>query len=101
MTGDSEVGQMVERVAWMSPIDYHILEFFEQHDIQASPKVVSSNIDYDRVYTGKRLKALKSAGLFTQAENDLYELSDRGRAFLAGEVNGGDLDNPSGENRDD
>jgi len=98
MTGDSELGQMVERVAWMSPIDYHILEFFEQHDIQASPKVVSSNIDYDRVYTGKRLKKLKSAGLFTQSENDLYELSDRGRAFLAGEVNANELNTPEGEN---
>jgi predicted transcriptional regulator len=89
---------MVERVAWMSPVDYHILEFFEQHDIQASPKVVSSNIDYDRVYTGKRLKALKSAELLTQAENDLYELSDRGREFLVGKINADELDAPADEN---
>jgi len=76
----------------MSPIDYWILGFFEEHDIQVSPKVLAENIEYDRKYTGKRLKALASVGLVVQNENGLYELSERGRAFLAGEVNADDLD---------
>lgn len=95
MTGESVLETMVERVSWMSPIDYWILEFFEDHDIQVSPKVLAENIEYDRKYAGKRLKALDSAGLVIQNDNGLYELSDRGRAFLAGEVNADELDSPT------
>lgn len=86
MTGELPLNTMVERVSWMSPIDYFILDFYEDHDIEASPKVVAENIGYDRQYTGKRLKTLASEDLLQQGENDLYGLTDRGREFLAGEL---------------
>jgi len=92
MTGNSTLETMVERVAWMSPIDYHILEFYNEHDIEASPKVVAENIGYERVYTGKRLKELTEAGLLVQEENGLYHLTERGRTFLAGDLDAGDLE---------
>jgi predicted transcriptional regulator len=101
MTRDSILETMVERVSWMSPIDYRILEFFEDYDIQVSPKVLSENIDYERKYTGRRLKTLKSAGLVVQNENGLYELSDRGRAFIAGDLDADELDAPDGEESGD
>jgi len=83
---------MVERVAWMSPIDYFILEFYDDYDIQASPKVVAANIDYDRQYAGKRLKVLTEEDLLQQEENGLYSLTDRGRAFLSGELDADELE---------
>jgi len=92
MTGESPLDTMVERVSWMSPIDYFILDFYEDHDIEASPKVVAENIDYEQQYTGKRLRALTSRGLLKQGENDLYRLTDRGRAFLAGDLDADDLE---------
>jgi len=95
MTANSTLETMVERVAWMSPIDYHILEFYDEYDIEASPKVVAENIGYERVYTGKRLKTLTASGLLVQEENGLYQLTDRGRAFLAGDLDAADLDEPA------
>ena len=80
------VQEMVERVSWLSPVDYEVLGFFESHDIVTSPKVLAANIDYDRQYVSKRCQALLSSGLLVQPENGLYELSDLGRDFLAGEV---------------
>ncbi|MDG5777533.1 MarR family transcriptional regulator [Haloarculaceae archaeon H-GB2-1] len=78
---------MVERVEWLSPIDYEILEFYEECDIKASAKVVSANIDYSRNYTNRRFRALSKAGLLRKDEDSgLYELSDDARKFLKGEV---------------
>lgn len=92
MNGESSLDTMVERVDWMSPIDYFILRFYEEHDIEASPKVVAANIDYDRVYTSKRLKELVSEGLMEQGDNGLYSLTDRGRAFIEGDLDANDLE---------
>ena len=39
---------MVEHVDWLAPVDYAILEFFEEYDIMASPKVIAVNVEYDR-----------------------------------------------------
>lgn len=82
---------MVERVAWMSPVHYEILGFFENHDIEASPKVISANIDYDRQYVSKEAGTLVDSGLLRK-HSGLYELSDRGRAYLSGELDADDLD---------
>lgn len=81
-----EADKMVERISWFAKIDYPLLGFVEDHDILISPKVLAANIGYDRSYTGKRLRALRDAGLFEQHNNGLYELSDLGRQFLAGEL---------------
>lgn len=91
MTGENWRNTMVERVPWMSPIDYAILEFFEEHDIRATPKVIALNIGYDRQYTAKRLKKLSKAELLVKSEGGVYELSGTGRTFLAGELDADDL----------
>ncbi|RBI60128.1 phage repressor protein [halophilic archaeon] len=77
---------MVQRVSWFAKIDYLLFGFFENHDIRVTPKVVADNIGYGRNYTGKRLRALRDAGLLVQHENGAYELSDLGREFLAGDL---------------
>lgn len=85
---------MVERVEWMSPIDYEILLFFEEHDIRVSPKVLSANIDYDRQYTSKRCRRLMEAGILEKDESSLYSLTKNGRAFLTGELEASALGEP-------
>ncbi|WP_128479002.1 MarR family transcriptional regulator [Halorussus pelagicus] len=86
---------MVERVPWMSPIDYEILEFYDHHDILLTPKVIAVNIDYDRQYTSKRCRALAEAGLLQQIDKGLYKLSNKGRQFLAGDLDVSKLENKS------
>jgi len=83
---DESTREMVERVSWFSPVDYEILMFFEDHDILASPKVIGSNIEYDRQYVSKRCRKLMGANLLRKDETNLYELTDFGRQFLAGDV---------------
>jgi len=83
---------MVERVRWMSPIDYEILLFFEEHDIRVTPKVLGANIDYDRQYTSKRCRKLLEEGILEKDDSGLYHLSEKGRAFLAGEIDANELE---------
>ncbi|NGM69096.1 MarR family transcriptional regulator [Natronolimnobius sp. AArcel1] len=78
----------------MAPVDYEILLFFDTHPIKVSPKVLAVNIDYDRQYVSKRCVALTDAGLLESVETGLYEVSEMGDAFLEGEVDGRDLENP-------
>ncbi|AFK18626.1 MarR family transcriptional regulator [Haloferax mediterranei ATCC 33500] len=82
---------MVERISWFSPADYEIFLFFEAHDIGATSKVVAHNIDYNDVYVNKRMRVLEDAGFFTNT-NGIYELTDFGRAFLAGEVEAAEVE---------
>lgn len=77
---------MVARISWFSKIDYLIWNFLEDHDIVFSPKVLALNIDYDRQYVGRRLRAMVDAGLIRQHDRGVYELSDLGREFLAGDL---------------
>ena len=87
------IKEMVERVRWMSPIDYEILLFFDEHDIRVSPKVLGANIDYDRQYTSKRCRKLLNAGILEKDENGLYQLTEKGRKFLAGDLDAEELEN--------
>jgi len=84
---------MVERVSWMSPIHYEMLEFFDQHDIWISARALAENIDYDRNYTSKECSNLVDVGILNKKDT-IYKLSDNGRAFLAGEINADELDGP-------
>jgi predicted transcriptional regulator len=94
MDEPTDVQKMVERVEWMSPIHYEILKFFDSHDIWISPRDLGKNIDYDRTYTGRACKTLLDAEILEQ-DGQTYRLTDRGRAFLAGEVDPDDLPDPT------
>lgn len=78
---------MVERVRWFSPIHYEIVEFFEAHDVWITARGLSENVGYDRNYTVKECKTLVAAGLLEKRDT-VYALSDRGRAYLDGELDG-------------
>ncbi|QRV15786.1 MarR family transcriptional regulator [Haloterrigena salifodinae] len=83
---------MVERVPWMSPVDYEILLFFDEHPIQVTPKVIAANIDYDRQYVGKRCSTLADAGLLEPLGTGLYQLTDTGHAYLEGNLDVSELE---------
>lgn len=48
--------------------------------------MLALNIDYDRQYVGRCLRAMVDAGLIHQHDRGVYELSDLGREFLAGDL---------------
>lgn len=90
--GNEKREEMVERVSSFSPVDYEILLFFEEHDILVSPNVIATNIEYDRQYVSKRCRELMDFGLIEKDESGLYELTNFGRDFLAGEVDAEELE---------
>lgn len=83
--------EMVERVSWFKPVDYEILQFYEENDIMATGNVVSKNIGYDRQYVNKRLVKMADAGLFDH-EDGFYFLSDYGHQFLVGKIDPRELE---------
>lgn len=76
----------------MSPVDYEIMLFFQEHPIQVSPKVLAANIEYDRQYLSKRCGRLVEAGLLESVDTGLYQLSESGEAYLDGELDGSELE---------
>ncbi|WP_231190297.1 phage repressor protein [Haladaptatus sp. DYF46] len=83
---------MIPRVSWFSKIDYPIWQFLDEYDLILSRKVIAANIDYDADYTGKRLRKFRDAGLLTQREDRLYEISDLGYELLAGNLSQDELE---------
>jgi predicted transcriptional regulator len=83
---------MRPRVDWMTRADDYILEFLDETDIVATPQVIAANIDYSRQYVNQRIRALEDNDLVQNTGNGLYRITDRGRDYLAGELDASELD---------
>lgn len=82
---------MRPRVDWMTRADDYILEFLEKTDIVATPHVVAANIDYSRQYVNRRMRRLAEHDLVEKEGDGMYRITERGRAYLAGDLNEEDL----------
>ena len=83
---------MRPRVEWMTRADDYILEFFEDTGIIATPHVVAANIDYSRQYVNRRVRRLAEHELVENTGDGLYRITDRGREYLAGDLEAADLE---------
>ena len=82
-------------VSWMTKSDPAILEFFEEQDISMPPAVVSFNIQgVSHPTVKRRMPVLADHGLLEKVEEKrgYYRITDRGRAYLAGELEADDLE---------
>ncbi len=87
------------RVDWMTRADDAILEFLlneGNRPLVANPTTVEANIDYKISHVRRRLRALQDGGLVEYYDEDrgLYRISERGRKYLAGELDADDLEPP-------
>lgn len=82
---------MRPRVEWMTSADNRLLEFLRDKEIVASPRVLSVNIDYDRQYVSKRLRILAQNDLVDNVDTGLYQITDRGKQYLDGNLSKDDL----------
>jgi len=82
---------MRSRVPWMTSADNRILEFLHEKDIVATPHVISANIDYSQQYVNERVRILAQNELVEQTEGALYQITDRGQAYLTGDLDAKDL----------
>ncbi|WP_084777787.1 phage repressor protein [Natrialba sp. SSL1] len=83
-------------VSWMTKSDPAILEFFEETGIAMPPAVVSFNIKgVSHPTVKRRLPILVDHGLLEKVDEDrgYYQITDRGRAYLSGELEADALEN--------
>lgn len=80
------------RVSWMTQADDRILETLADSNLILSPRVLSANIDYSRHYLSTRLGKLHDAGLVDRVDEGLYRITDRGQAYLQGDLDADDLE---------
>lgn len=84
------------RVDWMTRADDAILEFLlneGNRPLVANPSTVEANIDYKISHVRRRLRALQEEELveYYDKNRGLYQISEQGRAYLAGELVADDL----------
>jgi predicted transcriptional regulator len=75
----------------MTSADNRILEFLDEKNIVATPHVISANIDYSQQYVNERVRILDQNDLVENTGGALYRITDRGRAYLTGELDVDDL----------
>ncbi len=81
----------------MTQGDDRILETLESSGLVLSPSVIAYNTDYTRNYINKRMRKLLNKGLFERHTEGLYSITDKGRAYLKGEIDASELEDADTE----
>ena len=76
----------------MTQGDDRILETLADCEMILSPAVIAINTEYSRNYINKRMAVLLKNGLVNRVQDGYYEITDRGRAYLAGDLDAEDLE---------
>lgn len=85
---------MRPRVEWMNQTDDRILDLLEESELKLSPAVLAKNLESSRSWVSRRLNRLVEAGLLSVAEVSYYRITEKGRAYLSGDLTADELDNP-------
>lgn len=83
-----------DRPNWMSREDYRILEALADPDILEiqSPAVIAYNLDMTRPHVSNRLREFVEKGVAAKIEDGRYKITDRGTAYLTGDLDAADLE---------
>lgn len=82
----------------MTPVDRDILELFHNeggpHELVLSPRIIAENTDWSRQTIRDHMMTLRDRGLVTYYDETggIYQLTDRGRSYLEGELDADDLE---------
>ncbi|WP_336361814.1 MarR family transcriptional regulator [Haladaptatus sp. ZSTT2] len=82
---------MRKRAEWMTPFDDQILEVLHSSQLVLSPSIIAFNLERSREGVSKRLSELTSHGLVEKIERGKYEISGKGEAYLAGDLDASEL----------
>lgn len=77
--------------SWMTPVDRDILECLENEggeELILNPSAIAANIDWGSQTVREHMMVLREHGLvdYTDEGRALHQLSDRGRAWLEGDL---------------
>lgn len=76
----------------MNQTDDRILELLDESDLLLSPSVIAVNLDYARNWVSRRLSKLDDAGLVERSDGSYYYITENGRRYLTGEIEGSELE---------
>jgi predicted transcriptional regulator len=93
MSRKPESEDMHHEVEWMRPSDRPILEELADYGGWMTPKGLSLNLPYTSNWVGQRLRELVEYELVERQKDEPgYKITERGREFLAGDLDADDLD---------
>jgi len=89
--GDDFREEMAERVPWLSPVDYEILDWLSRHDdidagFLANPATISVNIDFNNRYVSNRCNTLAEAGFLERVDGPKYRMTELGWKVVNSEI---------------
>jgi len=70
----------------MTQADDRLLETLEESGLILSPRILAENTDYSRHYVSERLAILLEGSLVQKEDEGLYQITERGRQYLAGDL---------------
>ena len=76
----------------MTRADDRILETLDDSDLTLSPHILAVNTDYTRQHITNRLSQLVDAKLVEKVDIGLYQITEKGRKYLTGELDAEDLE---------
>jgi Mn-dependent DtxR family transcriptional regulator len=71
----------------MNQTDDRVLELLDESGLKLNPSAIAVNLEYSRSWVSRRCKMLAEAELIEITEDSYYRITDRGRAYLTGELN--------------
>jgi len=76
------------------PGDDRILEILDESGLILSPSIISANLDLTRQHVSSRLSELREHSLVESVNTGRghYRITDRGRAYLEGEIDAEELE---------
>lgn len=82
---------------WMTPVDRDILERLRNEgneELRLTPSMIAENLDWGDQAVREHMPILREHGLVEYADETrgVYQLSDRGRAWLAGDLSTEELE---------
>lgn len=85
----------------MTPVDRDVLEVLRNegnHELVLTPRLIAENIDWERNTVRRHVRTLAEHGLVEHYDEaaGIYQLTDRGRAYLAGELAAEELEDDRG-----
>jgi predicted transcriptional regulator len=77
---------------WMAHVDERILEFLSEYgnhqpsQIATRLEEIGAGMEYHPNYVGRRCRTLTDYGLLRNIGNGVYQITDEGEQYLAGEL---------------
>lgn len=75
---------------WMNITDERILELLSEEG-QFTPSIIAERIGKHPKYVNKRCRELQERGLLRNLRRGLYQITEEGEAYLAGELDASEL----------